>query len=697
MLNRLTANALLRLVITVASVSVVVTLALSAWGSWERLASASRIATAADASGHAFTVLHNMRTDRATVRRNLLADATIPASEEARLNDMHAAEMPALNALARLMAGVEFPGSAALEARLTQSIKTISALQGEVDSALHQPKAARRADLAQQYWDEETALLGTLTKISTGLTGSIKRSDAFVDEMMAMKELAWQVRNTAGDASLMLSNSMTAGKPPPDGMQKYTAWVGGSEALWKALVDAASGASLPSTVSEAIDNAQKTYFGAEYTAKRAALVAAIAAGEKPAMSATDWAPYTVSHLASLVGVAEAAIAAAKDHAAAQRSAALIDLSLQLALLVLAALISAGAILMVSRRVIGPLQQIRDAMLKVARGDLSAEAAFADRHDEIGALAGALAAFKRNAAEKRRIEEEQRGRREEAEARQQAVAAHIGAFENQVRQALESLGGASEQMRATSERLAKTADDSSRQVNAARGASEEASSNVETVAAASEELSMSISEITQQVTRAATIAGRAVEETRETDGTVQGLAETAGRIGEVVRLISDIAGQTNLLALNATIEAARAGEAGKGFAVVASEVKSLASQTAKATEEISAQIVAVQSVTKDAVEAIQRIGGTIGEVNAVATSIASAVEEQGAATQEITRNTQQAARRTKDVSENIVGVSAGSDETSSAAEGVKSAADALTQQAERLRVEVRDFLDKIRAA
>jgi methyl-accepting chemotaxis protein len=218
-----------------------------------------------------------------------------------------------------------------------------------------------------------------------------------------------------------------------------------------------------------------------------------------------------------------------------------------------------------------------------------------------------------------------------------------------------------------------------------------------VAAASEQLSASISEISQQVARAASIAGRAVEETKQTDGTVQGLATAAQKIGEVVKLINDIAGQTNLLALNATIEAARAGEAGKGFAVVASEVKSLANQTAKATEDISAQIAAVQAVTKDAVDAIKRIGGTIGEVSAVATSIASAVEEQGAATQEITRNTHEAASRTKDVSGHIAGVSDGAQATGAAAQGVKSAAEALGAQAERLRAQVNDFLAKIRAA
>ncbi len=224
------------------------------------------------------------------------------------------------------------------------------------------------------------------------------------------------------------------------------------------------------------------------------------------------------------------------------------------------------------------------------------------------------------------------------------------------------------MRRTSEGMSATSDQTNHQVRAVAAASEEASSNVQTVAAASEELSASIGEISRQVTHAASIAERAVEETRRTDNTVRGLTETAGRIGEVVKLISNIAGQTNLLALNATIEAARAGEAGKGFAVVASEVKSLANQTAKATEEISAQIAAVQKVTQEAVDAIRSIGGTIGEVSEVATGIASAVEEQGAATQEITRNTQEAARRTREVSETVAGVTDGADATGAAAQG-----------------------------
>jgi methyl-accepting chemotaxis protein len=235
------------------------------------------------------------------------------------------------------------------------------------------------------------------------------------------------------------------------------------------------------------------------------------------------------------------------------------------------------------------------------------------------------------------------------------------------------------------------------VQVAGKASNDASMSVDSVAAAAEELSASINDISQQAAHAAGIASRAVNQARETDGTVQGLAQSAGRIGEVVGLINTIAAQTNLLALNATIEAARAGEAGRGFAVVASEVKSLASQTAKATEEISGQIADIQRVASDAINAIQTIGGIIGEVNEVATAIAAAVQEQGAATQEITRSTQFAAQGTKNVSDNITGVKADADAAAAAADNVKQASEMLESQSRQLGHEVSDFLGKIRAA
>ncbi|HVO15952.1 MAG TPA: HAMP domain-containing methyl-accepting chemotaxis protein [Alphaproteobacteria bacterium] len=699
MLNRLSSNALLKSVIAVMAALVVLMLALGAWGSWQRVTAARRIAEVVDASSLIFKAMHNLRIDRTFTARHLMtADGPVEGNTRQQIERSRADEMPALKAAAAKLKTVDFADHDALVGALEQALKTLAPLQTETWDALNKPKSARRDGLAKEHTTLETALLDTLDKLSARLTAAVKLSDPTVDQMMAIKQLAWIVRNAAGDASVVISSGLIAGKPlAPEMVQKYAGYVSRIDTAWDALEDMAFGTALRPRLIKAIEGAKATFFDPKYTGTRDRLLKQLAAGEKPDMTANEWTPMSLPRLNGLLAVAESALEAAKEHAIDQQGAATRDLAINLGLLVLALGLAAGSMMAVSRRVIRPLHRIQDAMLKVASGDLSVEVSFGARRDEIGALAGALGAFKQNAVEKARIEEEQRTRHAQAAERQKAIEGHITGFEGQMREALETLGAAATQMRATSDSMSGTAAQTNDQVHKAAAASEEASTNVQTVAAASEELSASIGEISRQVSHAATIAGRAVEETHQTDSTVQGLAESAGRIGDVVKLISDIAEQTNLLALNATIEAARAGEAGKGFAVVASEVKSLATQTAKATEDIAAQISAIQRVTQDAVEAIRRIGGTIGEVSTVATSIASAVEEQGAATQEITRNTQEAARRTKDVSENIAGVAEGADATGHAADGVKSAADALGQRTEQLRSQVGEFLAKIRAA
>ena len=284
-----------------------------------------------------------------------------------------------------------------------------------------------------------------------------------------------------------------------------------------------------------------------------------------------------------------------------------------------------------------------------------------------------------------------------EEKKAAMARLASEFEANVGAIVNIVASASTEMESTASSLNATAEQTSRQVTAVAAASEQTSANVQSVASATEELSSSVAEISRQVATSATVTAKAVNEFERSNALVNGLAEAAQKINAVTSMIHEIASQTNLLALNATIEAARAGDAGKGFAVVASEVKSLANQTAKATEEISAHIAAMQKVTRDTVAAIQSIGSTIGQINEIATTIASAVEEQGAATREIAHSVQQAAAGTVEVSGNIAGVAQAVSSTGSAAGEMLGAAGELAKQAETLSSHVTAFLDEVRAA
>ncbi|MET0674507.1 MAG: methyl-accepting chemotaxis protein [Bradyrhizobium sp.] len=297
------------------------------------------------------------------------------------------------------------------------------------------------------------------------------------------------------------------------------------------------------------------------------------------------------------------------------------------------------------------------------------------------------------ANRERLDVERNAKQDRDAARRELAAG----FERTVGSIAEAVAVAATQVQGLSSTMSGNAEATTRKTTAAAAASNQASANVETVASATEELSASINSIAQQVTRSAEIAAKAAEEARRTNSVVEGLAAGTQKIGEVVILIQNIASQTNLLALNATIEAARAGEHGKGFAVVASEVKALANQTAKATEEISAQVQDIQNATGQAVSAIQAIGGTISEIDEISNQIAAAVEQQGAATREIAGNVLQAAGGTKDVNSNIISVAEASEQSGKAAAGLQDAANGLSSQSERLKSEVDRFLGSLRAA
>ena len=372
-------------------------------------------------------------------------------------------------------------------------------------------------------------------------------------------------------------------------------------------------------------------------------------------------------------------------------------SLMIAVLSLTVLGVALSSLFVAVGISRPINKITGAMSKLAEGDKSIAIPALDRGDEIGAMAKAMEVFKQNAIEAERLAleqaEEQKKRAERAEIIQKISAS----FEGSVKQVLENLAGSVTIMRSSSGELTALAGETSRKSGDVTHAADAAAANVQMVASATEELSSSISEISRQVTSTRDISAQAITRAESAAETVTRLSEAAQQINDVVTMINDIANQTNLLALNATIEAARAGEAGKGFAVVASEVKTLAGQTAKATEGITGQIAAMQEATSATVEAIKHITDIITEIGQGTTGVASAIEEQTAATQEISRNVQEVANGVQGVTDNMADVNTATQETGTAAQNVSSAAEDVSGQSTILDTEVKDFLSKLAAA
>jgi len=374
-----------------------------------------------------------------------------------------------------------------------------------------------------------------------------------------------------------------------------------------------------------------------------------------------------------------------------------DIKIVLSSLLLTIIIGIGAAVFLVRGVSAGIKSIVAPMQALGNGDLTAQVPHQGEKTEIGAMAEALQVFKQALIAKKAADEAaardadakiERGRRVDNITRD---------FESLIGEIVATVSSASTQLEASAGTLTSTAERAQQLTTTVAAASEEASTNVRSVASATEEMASSINEIGRQVQDSARMAGEAVDQARKTNDRVSELSKAAARIGDVVELINTIAGQTNLLALNATIEAARAGEAGRGFAVVASEVKALAEQTAKATGEIGQQITGIQTATQDSVNAIKEIGGTIEKLCEISSTIASAVEEQGAATQEISRNVQQAAHGTQQVSSHITDVQRGASETGSASSQVLAAAQSLSGDSNRLKLEVGKFLNSVRAA
>lgn len=646
---------------------------------------------------HMFTALQNLRVDFGNTGSALATEGDLSGYVR-QIKAARAIEMRAIEQTIALVQSSNLPESAGMATKLRTGYGWLSALQAQTTEAFRKAKADRPAGLAGEYTAVSTALIDDLTELSLKFTQSVRLQDSLTDRLFDIKSLAWDMRSAAGDAALAAIRGLQASPGAAEReSEKYFSHVERVKLAWQTIRDMAAGLSLPPTFVDAMEAADRNYFSAGLIEQQTGLLKAAIAGEKTDMDAQGWSSHVAPRLVSLLGVANAALTLAHDHAVARREAAELDLRLRIGLLISAFFGAAVLIFILQRRILTPLNVIRDRMTQLAHGDLSVEVPYLKRGDEIGALAGAMGVFRDNLRETERLRAEQIEREQRAgEERRAAILDLADRFDHTVGGIVEILASAAEELQAAARSLAGIAEDTSNRSSAAAAASEQASANVASVASATEEMSSSVAEIARQVSKSSEMAARAVEEAQHTSATVKGLAVAAEKIGGIVELIDSIAAQTNLLALNATIEAARAGDAGKGFAVVAAEVKQLADQTARATAEIGGQIGGIQASTGSATDAIGDIGHTIEDINVIAATIAAAVEEQTAATGEIARNIQEASAGASEVSGAMASVTAAAGEASTASAQVLSAASELSRQAELLRHEVDGFLKSVRA-
>ena len=691
----LSLKATLAMVVSTLAILVLIACGIAGADAWRGYVGAGRVAEVNANTDLLLKGLESIQLERGQTNTALQAPAPVTAEVRNVIAKRRADGDPLLsNALDRI-ATSGIADSDRLIADVRQAYDRVKQARQRADAALQLPKEQRDAELLKSWYPALSDLLAKIQNLWTAASREVSKEDAIVGQLTTVKQSAIVMREYAGRERAMHAANLSANRPLSAEQQRDIAnWRGYVQSAWQIIRDISAGGA-PKLVA-AVAAAERGFVQNLQTHIEAITKAGVAGAPYP-MSVQQWFEVSNPALELIVRIKDAAVEVTTEHAAAKASTTEIRLILVIALTAIGIAISAFSIWVVSRRVARPLLAMTSAMRRLAGGDSSIDVPALSRNDEIGEMARSVEVFRDNAIKADAVQADQEAEHQKKERRQQTIDTLTGGFDLQATSVLETVASSIAEMRVTAAKMSAVATENTSKSSAVAAAAHDTSINVQTVAAATEQLSASVAEIGRQVTHSANIAAKAVEEAGQTNADVQSLATMTGKIGDVMKLINDIASQTNLLALNATIEAARAGEAGKGFAVVASEVKTLANQTSKATEEISSQITAIQGATHKSVEAIAGIGKTIGEISHVAAAISAAVEQQRAATQAIARNVQQAATGTQEVSDNVVGVTQAASETGEAATQVEAAASTLSTESQRLREHVGAFLAQVRAA
>ena len=570
----------------------------------------------------------------------------------------------------------------------------VAALRAKADQELAKPAEERDGALRKAWFPTFTALIDETQALRLAATRSGDGAAAILSDIADLKHFVWVMSEYAGRERARvgaLVSSETAMNTAS--VTELAGYRGRVELAWARLVAAREAGRLPPKVLEAMTEVERKFLAEFQGVRERVYQAGIAGGIYP-IDGPSWMKESTVAIDAVLALSRAMgeySAQLSSQVARESTSALVVAAMALTGGLAIALVAAR---LVRWRVTRPVASMTSVMTELAGGNTDVNFV-AKTDDEIGELANAFMHFKESMIRDRQRRMAEQLETEEQIARKQRIEALIAQFDAGIREVLGTVSGAAERLHGSATTMSANAEQTNRQSAAVSAATEEASANVETVASAGTQLNASIHEIAQQVARSAEMAGRAAHEAEAVNTRIEGLAQAANKIGEVINLINAIAAQTNLLALNATIEAARAGDAGKGFAVVAHEVKGLATQTAKATEDIATQIAAIQGETGAAVNAIRGITKTIDAVNELAASVAAAVEEQSSATSEISRSVAEASRGTADVAANIAGVAQAASETGRMAKEVFDAADLLIGESRRMEGQVEGFLSGMR--
>jgi methyl-accepting chemotaxis protein len=693
MLNRVTISGLLKAVIMTLGLAVIVMLGLSAWDSWGRLSAANQAEAAANAGSHLFKALYSTRVDRSSTPLDLNGERT---GMSQILANARAAEMAGLQSAMQYLPQLTFPDQQAMMAELAERVKRINALHDETAAALAQPKASRPAGLGEKYFKEANELLGLIDKMSTRVANAVKLNDAFIDQMLEMKELAWSTRNMTGDSTLIILNPL-GGKPvSPTAMNDYLTLVGKYTATWASLKDMAAGLTLPARLTDAIAKVDKVFFDPEYAAQRMKVLNAEIAGQPTGTNTDEYSTNSIARQTPIQETAIVALDVARERADELRAHALFGLIVQLCLMLCAIAGVSAMMWVVSSRVSNPLQQLSAAMRKLAGGDFDVVLPGLERKDEIGAMANAVEEFKVLSAEKAHKETEEAVRRQKAEAEIQAKAAaeqrksaeaqaqsaqeqakivkllaeglvkmsegdlthrlgegftesyrqikdDFNGMGTRLRDAIGGITSATREIANASSELSTSTTDLSQRTEEQAASLEETSASMEEISSTVRQNAENAQKASESASGAREVADRGGQVVAQAVDAMARIEDSSRKISDIIGVIDEIARQTNLLALNAAVEAARAGEAGRGFAVVASEVRSLAQRSSQAAKDIKDLITNSSGQVKDGVDLVNKAGtalheivDSIEQVVQIVADIAAASTEQATGLEQVNR-------------------------------------------------------------